>query len=155
MYKLIPAIRSFHTGPFPTVIYIGTVYRKSLFPPYRNICHYWLFPTTLTILLFKKLWKKVYFVCHILYCCMYFKLDLSFFMFAIIFWIRRMVKVSRKVNSDKYFDAKGVFCLVWIEVRNYPSWSMLIEISLSFQLEQFEENRYIVNEWGLNKLLFR
>jgi hypothetical protein len=39
---------------------------------------------------------------------MYFKFDLSFYMFAIIFWIRRIVKVENKVNKDKYFKMEWV-----------------------------------------------
>jgi hypothetical protein len=39
----------------------------------------------------------------------YFELDLSICTFAIIFLIRRTVKVVRKrVNDDKYFDTEGV-----------------------------------------------
>jgi hypothetical protein len=41
------------------------------------------------------------------YCCMYFKLDLSFYMFAIIFWIRRMVKVVRKSQRQQIFRYGG------------------------------------------------
>jgi hypothetical protein len=50
----------------------------------------------------------IYFACYMLYYCKYFKLNLSFYTFAIIFWIRRMVKVEKKINSDKYFDTEGV-----------------------------------------------
>jgi hypothetical protein len=53
--------------------------------------------------------SAIYFVCYMLYCCnMYFKFGLSFYMFAIIFRIRRRVKVERKkINGDKYFDTEG------------------------------------------------
>jgi hypothetical protein len=37
------------------------------------------------VLFKKKIAGTSYFVCYMFYCCMYFKLDLSFHMFAIIF----------------------------------------------------------------------
>jgi hypothetical protein len=46
----------------------------------------WLFSTTLIICLIKKYASTIYFVCYMLYCCMYFKLGLSFYMFAINFF---------------------------------------------------------------------
>jgi hypothetical protein len=43
-----------------------------------------------------------------LYYCGFFMLDLPFYIFVIIFSIRLVVKVEKKVNSDKYFDTEGV-----------------------------------------------
>jgi hypothetical protein len=55
---------------------------------------------------------------YMLYYCRYFKLDLSFYTFASIFWMRRMIKVARKVNGDKYFDTKGVVIKFTNHVNN-------------------------------------
>jgi hypothetical protein len=41
------------------------------------------------------------------YCCMYFKLDLSFYMFAIIFLNETNDQsCKKKVNNDKYFHTE-------------------------------------------------
>jgi hypothetical protein len=39
---------------------------------------------------------------------MYFKFDLSFYIFAIILFNKLTVKVERKINSDKYCETEGV-----------------------------------------------
>jgi hypothetical protein len=39
-----------------------------------------------------------------LYYYSYFKLDLPFYIFALSFYIRGMIKVEKKINDDKYFD---------------------------------------------------
>jgi hypothetical protein len=49
----------------------------------------------------------IYFVCYMIYCCMHFKLDLSIYMFAIIFWIEQMVKVVRKNQQQQIFWYEG------------------------------------------------
>jgi hypothetical protein len=41
---------------------------------------------------------------------MYFKLDLSFYMFALIFEQDGWSKLREKINIDKYFDTDGVLC---------------------------------------------
>jgi hypothetical protein len=38
-----------------------------------------------------------------LYYCMYFNLDVSFYMFPIIFWIRQIVKVTIKRRQRQIF----------------------------------------------------
>jgi hypothetical protein len=59
---------------------------------------------------------------------MYFKLDLSFYMFAIIFWIRWIVKVAKKVNIDKYFETE-VVDFKWVNLHNeYIIWYPLVYI---------------------------
>jgi hypothetical protein len=79
------------------------------------------------LVLFKKLCKYKFFCLLYVLMLSYFKLDLLFYMFAMIFlirrmvkvakksqqrqvfWIRRMVKVAKKkVNNDKYFETEGV-----------------------------------------------
>jgi hypothetical protein len=56
---------------------------REKYSSYRNTCRYWFFPI----------------VCYMFYYCMYFKHDLSFYKFAIIFWIRRMITVVRKKST--------------------------------------------------------
>jgi hypothetical protein len=51
--------------------------------------------------------STIYFVCYMFYCCMYFKLDLSFYMFAIIFLNETNDQsCKKKVNNDKYFHTE-------------------------------------------------
>jgi hypothetical protein len=49
--------------------------------------------------LFKTLCKYNLFCLLYVFCCICFKHDLSFYMFAIIIWIRRMVKVGKKSTT--------------------------------------------------------
>jgi hypothetical protein len=79
-----------------------------ILPLYQNTCCHMLFLQLWPFVLLKKFASTVYFICYMLYYCMYFKLDLSFYMFAIFFWIRRMVKVARKNQWRQYFDTEGV-----------------------------------------------
>jgi hypothetical protein len=58
---------------------------------------------TLTIHLFKNYASTIGFVCYMLYYCRYFKLDLHFFIFAIIFWIRWMIKVATMTTIFRYW----------------------------------------------------
>jgi hypothetical protein len=58
--------------------------------------------------------SKIYFVCYMFNCCMYFKLDLSFYMFVIIFWMRRMVKVAKKSQWWQIFWSRGS---IWEEEK--------------------------------------
>jgi hypothetical protein len=44
----------------------------------------------------------------VLYYCRYFKVDLSFYIFAIIFW-NKNGQSYKKVNDNKYFDTEGVY----------------------------------------------
>jgi hypothetical protein len=55
-------------------------------PLYRNTCRHRLFSTILTIRLIQKI-VQVQFILFAIYsyCCMYFKLELSVYIFAIIF----------------------------------------------------------------------
>jgi hypothetical protein len=53
--------------------------------------------------------STIYFVCCMLYYCMYFKLDLSFYMFLIFFNKTDGQSFMKKSNSDKYFDTEGVY----------------------------------------------
>jgi hypothetical protein len=59
------------------------------------------------------------------YYCMYLKIDLSFYMFAIIFWIRWMVKVVRKNQQRIQINSRTTqpllrLSLLWsLSDRNY------------------------------------
>jgi hypothetical protein len=45
---------------------------------------------------------------------MYFKLDLSFYMFAIFFLNKTNGQsCKKKINSDKYFETEGVIYSLW------------------------------------------
>jgi hypothetical protein len=57
---------------------------------------------------------------------MYFKFDLSFYMFAITLWIGRMVKVPKKVNKDKFSEMEVV-------ARNGAIWPVIYHIDLPDQ----------------------
>jgi hypothetical protein len=89
-------------------ICFSLLFCKVILPPYQNICRRWLFLITLIIHIIQKNYVNIiYFVCDMLYYYRYFKHDLTFCMFAINFWIRRMVKVVRKNQRWQIFWYEG------------------------------------------------
>jgi hypothetical protein len=75
---------------------------RLLLPPYINFFHNFDHSSYS-----KNYASIIYFAYYILYYCWYFKLDLTFYIFAIIFGIRRMVKVGRKNQQRQVFRYGG------------------------------------------------
>jgi hypothetical protein len=84
--------------------------------------------------------STIYFVYYILYCCMYFKLDLSFYMFVIIFWVRWMIKVARKSQWRQIFRYEWSIIILCISNTKTTRKSMRIYVfdatGLLYKLEK-------------------
>jgi hypothetical protein len=76
----------------------------------------------------------IYFLRYMLYYCRYFKIDLSIYIFAIVFWIRWMVKVAQKKLMTPNISIRREYKGSIISVYMHKRWMISILLKYKHQV---------------------